>query len=203
MFGYTYSQSYYKKNSQEAYTIPEWIYISLKSKFPQYSELIKSENITIMKMNLKHTREFQLAVILNLQGLTGIFILYDNVNGTYEQVYEKRGLITAIQINWDTNLIITIRLGGGTGYWLDQYYAIRFTSKGWKEVWSDYAQYVKVLPEIESGVQIIGTVSFDTPDHLAYSILKRTNFTGPSQVPVNTQCSFKFYRFNYASNSFM
>ncbi|WP_010248985.1 hypothetical protein [Acetivibrio cellulolyticus] len=155
-----------------------------------------------MKVNLKRSKDTQLAVILDVQGQDGIFILYDNVNGTYKQVYEKRGPVSEVKVSGNTHLVITVRLGHGTGYIIEQYYVIRFTSKGWKEVWSNYAWYMKVLPEIEPGTEIIGTICLGL-DQLIYITFTQSNITDVCFQPIDTNYSVKYFKYDYTSESFI
>lgn len=182
---------------------PEWLHAAIKAKLSDYPLNIAKEDINVMEINIKSLSRTILVAFMNKDMRDGLFIVYENINNEYKEIYERRGPVINVQTYWDVNLVFTTRLGSGTGYWIDQLYVLRFTDKECKEVFSDYAQYVKVLPEIEPGTQIIGNVAFDTPDHMVYTKLNMTILPNGSIDTENVKCTSKFLHYNYNTEGFV
>ncbi|MEH6993086.1 hypothetical protein V7075_10260 [Neobacillus drentensis] len=182
--------------------VPDWIYQSIRTKLSS-PDLIKKEEISLIKLNMaRYPNDMdraRIAAFVNVDNKEGVFVLYEKVNGMYQEVYEKKLPILGVQVfhNHNHEILITARIGSGTGLIRDEHYVLRNTAKGFKEVWSAIAISMQMLTEAPPHFYIFGNVSFDfAQDHLIYFQLKEVYTKDDFIYPKERECHFEIYKYN-------
>jgi hypothetical protein len=182
--------------------VPDWIYQSIRTKLSS-PDLIKQEEISLIKLNMARNPDglerAQIAAFVNVDNKEGVFVLYEKANGMYQEVYEKKLPILGVQVfhNQNREILITARVGSGTGLIRDEDYVLRNTAKGYKEVWRGISISMQILTEAPPHFYINGNVSFDyAQDRLIYFQIKEVYTKDDFIHPKKRECHFEIYKYN-------
>lgn len=178
-----------------SYSIPDEIYNAIKIKFP-YIE--SKGQITYMNTRLNPDGEGEIALFSTVDRLNGFFVLFQKENLHYKEVYVKEKPVYSVEVTSFTspNQIIFSSGMGGTGVQDNKFHIIRYTPKGYSDVWNGIGTSIRFTSA--PYIRIDGCVKtlFGNPDELIYFQLKRTyeynnnNFTLISKE--NTVQNFKY-----------
>jgi hypothetical protein len=180
--------------------VPDWLYEAMKGKFQQPESVNKNE-ITLFQVRMRADNEPQIAAYLTLDRLNGTFVIFEKQENGYKEVYETREPVHAVQVYGGGNAqLVGYTSGlGGTGYQENVYHLLKFTSKGYQEVWQGTAeQYIcGPLPMDKT----LGSVNVDMDkSELVYGEIRRiyndTDFIGKEPSKVETKLEVLRYNEN-------
>ncbi len=171
--------------------IPDWLFHSIRRKF-RYPELVKREEINMFKLNMKPYQSEQIGAFFNMDNNNGILVLYEKNGNYYQPVYEKDMVVEGIKmlgiLGYNQVLVVTGG-AGGTGIWQTYHYVVRYTPKGYQEVWHGVHTYRLSNPLTKEYFQQNGMIDFDRGGKdLYYALL--TSEPTPASL-------FQHYQYNH------
>lgn len=170
--------------------IPDWLYQSIRAKFNK-PDLVLKRHIDIMTVHMKPAPETQIAAFARISSNDGVFVLFEEINGRYQEVFVMKVLVDGVQPE-ALSIVLKVLTMSGAGIWESRYYVIRHTIKGYKVVWSDLAQSVQSI-ELPY-VQFNGGISFVDPESFIYFYWKITTHA-PEEAPSIEKVS-QLYQYN-------
>jgi hypothetical protein len=144
--------------------IPDWLFHSIRAKF-RYPELIKREDIEMFKINMKRSEsEEQIAAFINVDAVNAVFVIYEKKSNHYQEVYVNELFVEGVKVvgvSPNNQILVVTGGGGGTGIWQSYHYVVRYTPKGYKEVWKGIATNREHDPIANYHLQQNGMIGFD------------------------------------------
>lgn len=183
--------------------IPDWLVQSVQSKLT-HPNMVKRDDIKVVVVKMRDRRFPMVAASVNVDNKEGVFILYDLVGDGFQEIYAKEVPVIAVQVYSDLAFVITARIGSGTGILRDEHFIIRQTPKGFAEVWSGVATYMKMLPEVPPLFYQTGSVYLDHDgQRMIYSTMRETYHRGNLDSPRQRQCFYQIYRYSDDNHSYV
>lgn len=186
--------------------VPEWLYDAIKNKFQQ-PDLVKKDEITFFQVRMKQTHEPQIVAYLTLDRLNGVFVIFEKQGQEYKEVYEKREPVYETMVfGREIGQIVAFTSGlGGTGMQENNFHVVKFTSKGYKEVWKGIAEAYNFGGPFPWS-RILGSINLDIGNkELVYGEIKRTyNKTDfDEEKPDKVETKVRVYKYNEKTDKFL
>ncbi|WP_428912314.1 hypothetical protein [Niallia sp. Krafla_26] len=119
----------------------------------------------MFKLNMKQTPSEQIGAFYNMDNNNGILVLFEKQGNHYQKVYEKDMVVEGIKIigilEYNQILVVTGG-GGGTGIWETYHYVVRYTPKGYIEVWEGIHTKRFQNPLTKERIEQHGMLDFDS-----------------------------------------
>jgi hypothetical protein len=152
--------------------MPDEVYNAIRTKFP-YIEA--RDEIKHISTRLNPDGEGEIAFFSTIDRLNGFLIIFEKKGQSYKEVYVEDKPVYSVEVTEFTSpcqIVYSSGLGG-TGVQENIFHVIRYTPKGYLDVWNGTAAYMKF--STPSYISIDGSVSFPfmSKDELVHFQLKR------------------------------
>lgn len=158
-------------NKATGCSIPDEIYKAIKIKFP----FIESKaQINYINTHLNPNGEGEIALFSAFDRLNGFFILFEKKGQHYNEKYVEGTPVYSCEVTPSTSQIVFSSGLGGTGIQENKLHVIRYTPKGYSDVWNGIETSIRFASA--PFIRIDGCVKtpFGDSDELIYFQLKRT-----------------------------
>lgn len=176
------------------FSVPDWLYESVKSKI-ENSSLLKKEDINILIVNTNPNKKHQIITYANIGKYDSIFIIFEKINGKYQEVYSKKSwFISSVEIN-SLNIVLKILESSGTGFSSYYYYIIRYTPNGFKEVWRGLAHKYELFPR-EYNFETICSLNSYFLNQIIHFIVYNEYKGMDISIPIKSKQYYNIYEYN-------
>lgn len=170
--------------------IPDWLLHSLQARF-RYPGLVKPEDITMFTIHMNSSKSEQIAAFVNVDMVNAVFAIFEKQGNRYCEVYCSDIFVEGVKVigSPPVNQILVITGGGGgTGIWQSYHYVVRYTPRGYQEVWKGVATDRLSDPITNTQLQQNGTIGFDAGGNELY-------YAQITTVPT-VKSKFEVYRYD-------
>lgn len=166
--------------------LSDLVFETIASKLDTPGTLDRSK-INLISSQNPISKRAQLIAYVNASRADGIFVILEDFDGKYREVFStKLKFILSVEIR-QTNIIVTAIDETGTGISTGHYYVIKSTASGYKNVWEGIANHVNHNYNPPYVFEVTAGINFTENGELVHSILKRVYNENNPADPVSIE----------------